>query len=393
MKIGMYTGSIPPPVFILNLVNGLADKGDKVFIYGKVIERNYKLPNSSIIQKKFPSSKIGVIMYSIYIFVRLFIKRPRTFITMVKMISQNSKSWIKFLYRSCRVLPPFLDDLDIFHIQWAKTLVEYPEFIAQLQCPVVLSLRGAHINYSPLADKTLAEQYKKYFPMVTAFHAVSDAIARESEKYAAEPDKITIIHPAVKQKLLNDILKTNDHGELLKIISVGRCHWKKGYTFALDAMVLLKKNNVQFHYTIIASGRDRENILYQIHDQNLKDCVSFINGLPHEDVIKKVTESDLFLLSSLEEGISNAVLEAMALGIPVISTDCGGMGEVIINKKNGFLVSLWDSGSMVDAIINFIQLDDSNKKSIIYDAKETIRQKYLLSHQIDQFQSLYNSIL
>ena len=91
-------------------------------------------------------------------------------------------------------------------------------------------------------------------------------------------------------------------------------------------MALLKKKDVQFHYTIIAGGRDQENILYQIHDLGLNECVSFINDeLSHYEVLKKVSECDLFLLPSLEEGISNAVLEAMALGVPVISTDCGGM--------------------------------------------------------------------
>ena len=59
-----------------------------------------------------------------------------------------------------------MDDLDVFHIQWAKSLVYYPEFIENLNCPVVLSLRGAHINYSPLGNKNLAQGYIKYFPLI-----------------------------------------------------------------------------------------------------------------------------------------------------------------------------------------------------------------------------------
>ena len=121
--------------------------------------------------------------------------------------------------------------------------------------------------------------------MVKRFHAVSNAIAREAEKYAAEPRNIVVIHPAVKKELRNVKPKNNEHQKLLNIISVGRCHWKKGYTFALDAMTILKKADIQFHYTIVAAGRDNENIFYQINDLGLSEYVTFINGLPHFKVL------------------------------------------------------------------------------------------------------------
>ena len=396
MKIGIYAGTIPPPVFINNLINGLADKGDIVFIYGKVIEKKYKFSNSGIIQRKFPTTQIGIFLYSIYALSKLIIMQPQLYLTIVKMLRQNSTNWIQFLKRSCRVLPPFLDNLDIFHIQWAKTLVQYPEFIEKLTCPIVLSLRGTHINVSPISDEGFSLSYKKYFPRINGFHAVSQAIAEEAEKYGADINKITVINPAVDEKLLNykaDKVNNLD-SEILHIISVGRCHWIKGYTFVLDAMSILRKEKVDFNYTIVAGGRDQENILYQIHDLGLNECVSFINDkLSHDEVLKKVSECDLFLLPSLEEGISNAVLEAMALGIPVISTDCGGMGEVIRNSENGFIVPIRDAASMAGTIRKFIDMGKTYKINIIKNARETIIHNHLLSHQVDQFKSFYSKIV
>jgi len=396
MKIGIYTGTIPPPVFINNLVNGLSDKNDIVILYGKASERNYKFSSSAIVQRKVPITKLGIILYSIYTLSKLIIMQPQLYLTIVKMLRQNSTNWIQFLKRSCRVLPPFLDNLDIFHIQWAKTLVQYPEFIEKLTCPIVLSLRGTHINVSPISDEGFSLSYKKYFPRINGFHAVSQAIAEEAEKYGADINKITVINPAVDEKLLNykaDKVNNLD-SEILHIISVGRCHWIKGYTFVLDAMSILRKEKVDFNYTIIAGGRDQENILYQIHDLGLNECVSFINDeLSHDEVLKKVSECDLFLLPSLEEGISNAVIEAMALGLPVISTDCGGMGEIIKNGENGFLVPVRDSESMAKAIQNFIDLDEMEKNNMIFNARETIIHNHLLSYQVDQFKSFYSKIV
>jgi len=395
MKIGIYAGTIPPPVFINNLVNGLADTNDIVIVYGKASERNYRFSSSTIVQRKVPITKLGIILYSLYIHAKLIIRQPNLYLAIAKMLRQNSINLKQFVQRSCKILPPFLDNLDIFHIQWAKMLVQYPEFIEKLKCPVVLSLRGAHINYSPLSDKVLAQKYMKYFPMVAGFHAVSAAISLEAQKYGADPKKNTIIPPAVKSELTGKggFEKSTQIDDELKIISVGRCHWKKGYTFALDAMAILKEKNTNFHYTIIAVGKDEENILYQINDLGLKKNVTFINGLQHKEVIKQVSNSNLFLLSSVEEGISNAVLEAMALGIPVISTDCGGMGEVIRNSENGFIVPIRDTAAMAGTIQKFIDLDKTYKINIIKNARETIIHNHLLSYQVDQFKSFYSKIV
>ena len=396
MKIGIYSGAIPPPVFINNLINGLVDKNDTVILYGKASERNYKFSSSAIVKRKVPITKLGIMLYSIYALSKLIIMQPQLYLTIVKMLRQNSTNWIQFLKRSCRVLPPFLDNLDIFHIQWAKTLVQYPEFIEKLTCPIVLSLRGTHINVSPISDEGFSLSYKKYFPRINGFHAVSQAIAEEAEKYGADINKITVINPAVDEKLLNykaDKVNNLD-SDILHIISVGRCHWIKGYTFVLDAMAILRKEKVDFNYTIIAGGRDQENILYQIHDLGLNECVSFINDeLSHDEVLKKVSECDLFLLPSLEEGISNAVIEAMALGLPVISTDCGGMGEIIKNGENGFLVPVRDADSMAGTIRKFIDLDEMKKNNIIFNARETIKHNHLLFYQVDQFKSFYSKIV
>ena len=83
--------------------------------------------------------------------------------------------------------------------------------------------------------------------------------------------------------------------------------------------------------------------------------------MSHEETISQLSNSDLLLLPSIEEGISNAVLEAMILGVPVISTNCGGMVEVITNNKNGFIVPVRDPDSIAETIQNFINLNKTKK--------------------------------
>ena len=396
MRIGILAGEIPPPHFIHQLVCNMAERDHKVFLYGSIKEKNFRYYNSSIYLRVKPENKVNVFLTAILLIIKLISIYGNFSLRLLAHILRQEKRVGTFIKRCCIVLPPFLDNLDIFHIQWAKTLVHYPEFIEKLTCPIVLSLRGTHINVSPISNEVFSLSYKKYFPRINGFHAVSQAIAEEAEKYGADINKITVINPAVDEKLLNykaDKVNNLD-SEILHIISVGRCHWIKGYTFVLDAMSILSKEKVDFNYTIIAGGRDQENILYQIHDLGLNECVSFINDeLSHDEVLKKVSECDLFLLPSLEEGISNAVIEAMALGLPVISTDCGGMGEIIKNGENGFLVPVRDADSMAGTIQNFLHLDEKNITKIIQNAREKIRQNHLLPVQIERFKSLYRNIL
>ena len=267
MKIGIYAGTIPPSIFIINLVNGLAGKGYKIFIYGKLLDKNYKFLSSNVIIRGIPHKKIPILVYFIYIFIRSFFIMPKSNYILNNLIWKNSININQFINRFCWILPPFMDELDVFHIQWAKTLEQYSEFIEMIKCPVVLSLRGTHINVSPIGDVNIASIYRKYFPKINSFHAVSEAISKQASLYGASNNKIVIIKPAVDDKLLN--LKLYNKGDNksghINIISIGRCHWIKGYTFALDAMSLLNREGVPFHYTIIADGKDSEHINYQIY--------------------------------------------------------------------------------------------------------------------------------
>ena len=151
-----------------------------------------------------------------------------------------------------------------------------------------MSLRGAHINYSPIANPALAAMYKTYFPKFDGFHAVSDAIGLEAQKYGAEASKITTIHSLIPQATL-DLYKlpSEKKDNKLNIISVGRHHWKKGYTVALDACKILKDKEIPFLYTIIASGKTPEELLFQRHDLGLVEEVFFLDAMPQKNIFKK----------------------------------------------------------------------------------------------------------
>jgi glycosyltransferase involved in cell wall biosynthesis len=137
---------------------------------------------------------------------------------------------------------------------------------------------------------------------------------------------------------------------LLRVISTGSVIWRKGYEYALSAIRLLVDRGVPVRYDIIGDGDEAQRLLYTIHDLGLAECVHWHGRLEPADVITRLQAADVFLLSSLSEGISNAALEAMACGLPVVTTTVGGMPEAVRDGVEGFLWPARDAAAAAGAL-------------------------------------------
>lgn len=391
MKVAVYSGNIPSTTFIENLIEGLAQSGLEILLFGKqTAEVNYK---GNV--KVFPvySNGPGLLIYVILQSLTLLIKDPALLFKSFKVLKNKKKKLKKIIKEAAVILPVLNNKPDIFHIQWAKTVEQHPELFELLESKFIVSLRGAHINYSPILDFNLAEAYRKYFPVIDGFHAVSEDIGREAMKYGAEKNKIKVIHSSIKDELLlmNSELFNTD--KTLEIISIGRFHWKKGYHYALDAMKILDESNIDFLYSIIAQGKIPEEISFLINEYGLTKRVRIIQGMKHDELIKKLQTSHLLILPSVEEGIANVVLEAMATGVPVLTTDCGGMDEVVNDSINGYIVPVREPYLLAEKIKLFRSSDIEFRKNLVSEAKVTIKNEFTRDKQIREFKDFYNSIL
>ncbi len=392
MKVAIYSGTIPATTFVEHLIRGLAEQGIEVYIFGKV-KKPYRYESKHVHVFPVPEGKLALVRFVLKSLVKVLLTAPQLLAVVRKILQQGKeRSFTEKITYLGRILPVMLHPPDIFHIQWVKAIDDFMWLKTELNKKVVVSLRGAHINYSPLADPELAAKFRHFFPDVDVFHGVSRAIVKEAEKYNLDPVKAVVINPAVDEKLLLQVPKTNFKARPLQILSVGRFHWKKGYDIALDALNIAKGKGVDFIYTIIAGG-NYEEILFQVNSLGLQENVKIIEGLPHHEVLQFMRTSDVFLLPSVEEGIANVVLEAMGNGIPVISTDCGGMAEVLVNRKNGLLVPVRDPDAIAAAVIEFTELSDASISKMIEEARETIRTNHVLSNQIASFMALYTQVI
>lgn len=384
-KIAVYSGEIPSTTFIERLVDGISKRGVKVYLFGlQKKKKPYSHPNICEVSHTENSFNkfFNLLKYSILLFFFRNKEKRKLDAFIKNHCTNHRRARLKFY-------PVLYHRPDIFHIQWAKSISDWM-WVQEFGIKLVLSLRGAHINYSPIADPELAQTYRNYFPRLDGFHAVSEAIAREAQHYGADPQKIQVVYSGLTD--LDAVFDKKPKNEVFEILSVGRSHWKKGYDYALQAMQLLGDKKIDFNYTLIG-GKGAEELEFLKADLGLQDRVQLLGNMPFEIVQQKMFQADVLLMPSVEEGIANVVLEAMQLGTLVLSTDCGGMREVIQDGKNGFIVPVRDPESMAAALQKIYVLADSQKEDIRVAAQATIQQNHTLEKMVHDMCSLYEQVL
>jgi glycosyltransferase involved in cell wall biosynthesis len=177
----------------------------------------------------------------------------------------------------------------------------------------------------------------------------------------------------------------------LRLVTTGSLVWQKGYEYCLMAIKRLTDLGIRTELHIIGDGPERQRVLFTVEDLGLTDDVHLHGRLPSEDVRRVLWNSDAFILASLSEGISNAVLEAMACGLPVVASDTGGMREAIRDGVDGYLVPPRDPEALAKALQQLVH--PQARRSLGKAARTRIERNFSLDVQTDRFVELYNSVL
>ena len=169
-----------------------------------------------------------------------------------------------------------------------------------------------------------------------------------------------------------------------KIVAVGRLSPQKNFPMLIKAFCLLHKVFPEYSLVIYGEGQDRDILQKIVDDFNLKDSV-FMPGFS-KNVYRDILKASLFVSSSNYEGISNSMIEAMCLGLPVVCTDCpsGGAKMLIKDGVNGFLVPVNNEKELFERIKKVIE-NPSSFKQLTFEATalrntlsiETIAKKWL----------------
>lgn len=239
--------------------------------------------------------------------------------------------------------------------------------------PIVLRTHGNDIqknidlNYgiglNPVIDKKIDIGLQNSSKLIALTNDVKNIYLNKN----INENKIIVIPNAVNLNLFNkrEFKKINKNKKI-KILSVGRYHKKKGYNLIPEAIKKLIKNNIDFSWTII--GKNIKNINF-LNDSALRKHLILIDELapsvdnknllfPSKELLEQYEKADVFVMTSYLETFGMVLIEAMASGLYIVSSNSEGCRDVIKNYRNGVLYEKGDTSQLVFKINELLEKED-----------------------------------
>jgi colanic acid/amylovoran biosynthesis glycosyltransferase len=282
---------------------------------------------------------------------------------------------------------------DLLHFQWPAHLIQWFPLARRFGKPIILSLRGRQINIVPHmpGEEAYTCRLRRILPLCDAYHCVSADIRRAGEEFGLVPSRAWVIRPAVDTSFFTPGAPLASSTQI-KVAMVGGLIWRKGFEYALMALSKVIQAGLDIRLTIVGDGPEEDRILRTAEDLGIRSRVALAGRKPPTEVRRILQEQDFFLHASLSEGIANVVLEAMACGLPVVSTDAGGMEEAIVDGEEGYLVPLRDAETMAERIAKLAACPKLRREMGQKARVRTVRE-FDLQDQGRQFVQLYQAVL
>ena len=209
-------------------------------------------------------------------------------------------------------------------------------------------------------------------------------------KCKSEYEMIKNINPELNIKIIYNGVDTQKFFPLektfnspLKIVCSARLIKRKGQDILIKAIAKLKEKGIIYRLNLIGEGDEKDNYKRLAADLNVADQICFCGYIKREKMPEIYQKADIFVLPSYNEGMSNALLEAMACGLPVVVTDVGGTEELVENGVNGFVFNAGKVDELVNVLqkINAQMLLDLGRKS--REIAETISWDVIIAKYLD----------
>ena len=239
-------------------------------------------------------------------------------------------------------------------------------------------------HWSEINKEVLIPEAKKLghltYNRVDQLICVSESLKHMIKKHFNQ-DSIVVHNMIAKSFCTVDFNSTTT--KKIRFVATGSLIRRKGFDMLPEVFSMLNLPKEQWELTIIGDGEEYDNLVQQIHSTSLQDNIHLIGLKTKEQIVEILKNSSVFILPSRNENFSVAVLEALACGLPVIASICGGIRECI-NEKNGVLFPVDDSAKLAQSILYMVQNIDKYNRQIIAEDCQTRFSPEVIAKQLTQ---------
>jgi colanic acid/amylovoran biosynthesis glycosyltransferase len=277
--------------------------------------------------------------------------------------------------------------LDILHIEFDAQAVGIADLKDYLGCHILCSSRGTLQSLGVSEDPSVLPYIFRY---VDGYHFISRFLDDNTRRLGLPSDVRTwLIEPAIDLSLFDPPARAAH--DRLRVISVGRLSWEKGYEHALDAIARVRAAGIPVDYTIYGSGPCEEPIRFAIGQLGLDGIAKLGGQLRREDMPRAYANADVMLHAALAEGFCNAVIEAQAMELPVVTTDRGGLPENVEDGVTGFVVASRDPAAMAEKLVALAR-DPALRSRMGQAGRRRAHERFDLDRQAANFVRLYHEL-
>jgi len=243
-----------------------------------------------------------------------------------------------------------------------------------LNVPVTITLRGTEVPLSKLPGRK--QKLLTALQKATRIFSVSDSLKQLVVSLGADNDKIRVIGNGIDVIKFYPLDKSDARAELniandaKVLISVGALVDRKGFHRVIELLPALVKQYPNLIYLIVGGDSPEGNIYSRLQQQvkalSLEDHVRFLGAYPSDQLKLPLSSADVFVLATANEGWANVFLEAMACGLPVITTDVGGNKEVVNSPELGTVVAFGEPEALLSALLQALEKDWQSSVIINY---------------------------
>jgi colanic acid/amylovoran/stewartan biosynthesis glycosyltransferase WcaL/AmsK/CpsK len=383
--------------FVLNQIVGLIERGHHVDVYTwsrgnsdfvhsdvarwNLLDRTYQLQT--------PRNRWLRFAKGIEIFTKQLGKKPGAALRSLNVFQYGRRALsLSLLFETA----PFFRNYDVVHCQFGKN-GQFGAILKQigLQKKLVVTFHGYDIREGVAAG---AQMYKDLWEEADCVIAISKYNQEKLLRFGALPEKI-VLHPVgIDCRRFPYRPASLKNGGPIKLLSIGRLVKEKGFESGIRAFhrLLQKKPELAIRYDIIGEGCLRNSLAALIDELGLKQQVRLLGAREQERIVPALQAADIFFAPSLAEVLPVALMEAHAVGLPIVATRVGSVDQIVIENRSGYLVPPGDVCALsqrLEALIDHPEEWESMGRA----GRQHVEQCYDIDRLNDRLVKIYQQLL
>lgn len=267
----------------------------------------------------------------------------------------------------------------------------------KLKIPLLVNFYGLDV-YKHTKSFFYRQQLKKLFKHGDMFLVCSERMREDLIALGAPASRLQVLYGGANLRKFPFSFKPYQEKKKIVFLMCGRFVEKKGFIYGLQAFISAYEKNQNLILRIIGSGAEEKNLKSIAESSFAAKQIEFLGNKNHDEYIKELKSCQVFMSPSVtaksgdKEGLPTVLIEAAALGKPLIATQHSGIPEILHQDKNGFLVPEKDVGKLSEAILKMAE-ENYRWRDFADYGRQLVEKDFNLENQVKKLQNLYQRLI